>query len=319
MRIVFMGTPDLAATILQRLIAVQEVVAVYTRSDAIRGRGKQPSPSPVKRVAVEAGVPVYTPANFRDPQTVEALAALKPDVICVAAYGVILPSTVLDIPPYGCLNVHGSLLPRWRGAAPIQRAILAGDADAGICIMRMDAGMDTGDYSLCRSTPIGEKTSEELTAELAQLGAEALIEALDLLTQGSLDWTSQDQRSVTIAPKLCKGELDLDPERSAIDNARRVQASDTAHPSRARIAGRRVSVLRARVLDAETARELVSPLASGSCQLFRKRLLLGCGSGVLEVIELKPDGKKAMAAKAFAAGVPALHQGDAPWSAPFAE
>ena len=148
MRIVFMGTPQLAAKILQALTVAEttQIVAVYTNADAVSKRGNQLIPSPVKVVANEAGVPVHTPSTFKDELEVERLAAYEPDFICVAAYGMILPTSALNIPKYECINVHGSLLPRWRGAAPIQRAILAGDEHTGVSIMRMDAGMDTGDY-----------------------------------------------------------------------------------------------------------------------------------------------------------------------------
>ena len=146
MRVVFMGTPDFAASILIELKEQHDVVAVYTRADAVRGRGKKLVPSPVKEVALGANIPVFEPRTLRDEAEVERLRALDPDVICVAAYGMILPQAVLDIPKHGCLNVHASLLPKYRGAAPIERAILNGDDEAGVCIMRMEAGLDTGDY-----------------------------------------------------------------------------------------------------------------------------------------------------------------------------
>lgn len=307
MRVVFMGTPDFAARVLARVADAHEVVAVYTRPDAVRGRGKALVPSPVKEEALARGIPVLTPRTLRDPAAVAELAALEPDVVCVAAYGAILPKDVLDIPPLGCLNVHGSLLPRWRGAAPVERAILAGDEEAGVCIMEMEEGLDTGAYCICRAVPAKGKDALTLTAELAEAGGEALVEALDLLAAGEpLPWTPQDEGAVTYADKVAKGELDLDPAASADDNARRVRASGEAHPARCVIAGRRVTVLSADVADAEAA--------PGEARLAAKRLVLGCANGALEVRALKPDGKKSMDGRAFAAGCPALREEKGTWS-----
>ena len=173
-----MGTRRFAAEILDELADFHEIAAVYTRPDAVRGRGKALVPSPVKEVAERRGFPVRTPRTLRDAAVLSELAAFAPDVICVAAYGAILPKEVLDLPPFGCLNVHGSLLPRWRGAAPIERAILAGDEEIGVCIMAMEEGLDTGDYCVCRSLPAGSRTAAELTEELAALGASALLTAI---------------------------------------------------------------------------------------------------------------------------------------------
>ena len=193
MRIVFMGTPDFAASVLSELASQHEVVAVYTRPDAVRGRGKQLVPSPVKVEACERGIPVFTPKTLRDADEQQALAALEPDVICVAAYGMLLPAEVLSIPEHGCLNVHASLLPRWRGAAPIERAILSGDEEVGVCIMRMEEGLDTGDYCVCRSLEVGDKDVALLTDLLADLGAHALLTALTQLEAGCIRWTRQDE------------------------------------------------------------------------------------------------------------------------------
>ena len=313
MRVVFMGTPDFAAVILEELARHHEVVGVYTRPDAVRGRGRALVPSPVKDMAASLGIPVFTPRTLRSEKEQAALRDLAPDVICVAAYGAILPSEVLTIPAHGCLNVHGSLLPRWRGAAPIERAILAGDAEAGVCIMRMEEGLDTGDFCVSRSIPVGDMGAEELTDELANLGARALITALAHVEAGAVHWTKQDESRVTYAEKIAKGELDLDPAVDAAANARRVQASSTAHPARCTIAGRSVSVLRARVVPAEDELLANVSLADGQAAFARKRLVLGCATGALEVLEVKPDGKKAMDAKAFAAGVPVLKTEEARW------
>ena len=187
MRVVFMGTPEFAATILDDLVQHHDVVAVYTRPDAVRGRGKRLEPSPVKVVAERHGLAVLTPRTLRDEEAQRELAAFRPDVICVAAYGAILPKAVLDIPTHGCLNVHASLLPRWRGAAPIERAILAGDEEAGVCIMRMEEGLDTGAYCVCRTAVVGRKNAAALTDELANLGSHALLTALVHVEEGAAD------------------------------------------------------------------------------------------------------------------------------------
>lgn len=309
MRVVFMGTPAFAATILEELNLHHEVVAVYTRPDAVRGRGKKLVASPVKEMAASLGLEVRTPRTLRDAAEQEALAALEPDVICVAAYGAILPRAVLDIPRFGCLNVHGSLLPRWRGAAPIERAILAGDEETGVCIMRMEEGLDTGAYCISRAIPVADLGAVELTDELANLGARALITALEHVEQGVVHWIEQDEALVTYAEKLEKGELSLDPAAPAVINARRVQASSPAHAARCVIAGRRVTVLRACCAEDENR----PALGAGETRFVRKRLFLGTCDGVVEVQSLKPDGKKEMDAAAFAAGVPALREQGATW------
>ncbi len=304
-----MGTPQFAADILEQLAERHEVAAVYTRPDAVRGRGKKLAPSPVKEVALAAGIPVRCPRTLRDPDEQAALAALAPDVVCVAAYGAILPAEVLAIPRYGCLNVHASLLPRWRGAAPIERAILAGDAEVGVCIMAMEEGLDTGDYCVCRSLPAEGATAAQLTADLAGLGASALLAALAQVEAGRVAWVAQNEDEVTYAEKIAKGELDLDPAASAVANDRRVRASGEAHAARCRIADRPVTVLATRLVEGENV-----SLAPGRAALIAKRLYLGCAEGVLEVMEVKPDGKRAMEAKAFAAGAGSLRGEEGTWS-----
>ena len=180
MRVVYMGTPDFSATILEELAAHHEVTAVYTRPDAVRGRGKKLVPSPVKELAERLGLPVLTPRTLRDEAVQAELASFEPEAICVAAYGALLPREVLELPPHGCLNVHGSLLPRWRGAAPIERAILAGDPETGVSIMEMEEGLDTGPYCVQRSIPIAGLRSPVLSDVRAVLGVRALLTALVL-------------------------------------------------------------------------------------------------------------------------------------------
>lgn len=315
MRIVFMGTPAFAATILEELVQHHEVVAVYTRPDAVRGRGKALLASPVKEVALRESIPVHTPKTLRDEGEQAILAAYQADIICVAAYGMILPKAVLDMPHFGCLNVHASLLPRWRGAAPIERAILSGDEQAGVCIMRMEEGLDTGAYCVCRATDVADKSSDFLTDELANLGARALLTALVHVAEGKADWVDQDEALVTHAAKIEKGELNLDPNQTVAVNARRVQASSLAHPSRCVLADKTVTVLGARIpdVDAQLASQLEG-LSSGEALFACKRLFIACTDGVLELLALKPDGKKEMDAKAFAAGAQSLRNG-ALWNA----
>lgn len=313
MRVVFMGTPAFAATILEDLAQQHDVVAVYTRPDAVRGRGKQLEPSPVKATAERLAIPVLTPRTLRDEAAQRELASFRPDVICVAAYGAILPKAVLDLPRYGCLNVHASLLPRWRGAAPIERAILAGDREAGVCIMRMEEGLDTGAYCVCRTAAVDGKSAEELTDELADLGAQALLTALVRVERGAADWIDQDESQVTYASKIEKGELDLVPTEDAETLARRVQASSAAHASRAVVAGRGVTVLRAAMLMDVAGRELAAGIAPGEVRFVGKRLFLGAADGALEVLSVKPDGKQAMDAKAFAAGIQGIKDGGLTW------
>ena len=177
MRIVFMGTPRFAADILENLIDQHEVCAVFTRPDAVSRRGSRMVPSPVKQVAVDHGIPVYTVEGLRQRPAQDLMRNLEPELIVVAAYGYILPREILDIPPYGCLNVHSSILPRWRGAAPVQRAILAGDSEVGVCIMRMEEGLDTGDWCVCRTLEVGDTPYVELLPALADLGSQALLTA----------------------------------------------------------------------------------------------------------------------------------------------
>ena len=313
MRVVFMGTPKLAADILVEIAQQHEVVCVYTRPDAVRGRGAKLEPSPVKAAAERLGIPVRTATSLRDAEEQAHLAELAPDAICVAAYGCILPREVLEIPRYGCLNVHASLLPRWRGAAPIERAILAGDEQTGVCIMRMEEGLDTGPYCVRRATEVEGKSAAELTDELANLGARALLTGLSVVEQGVAEWTFQDDAEATYAEKLAKDELYPDPAEPAAAMVRKVLASSEAHPARAVIAGRSATVERVALPDDERAAALCDGLEQGAVRFAAKRLFLGTGDGAVEVLSLKPDGKKSMDARAFAAGVQGIKAGGCTW------
>lgn len=297
MRVVFMGTPAFAVPSLSALAEAHDVALVLTRPDAVRGRGRALVPSPVKERALELGLPVLE-TNRVTPEVLEALRAAAPDVICVAAFGCILPDEVLGLASAGCVNVHASLLPRWRGAAPIQRSILAGDAETGVSIMRIGHGVDTGAYCAQAATPIAGKGAAELTDELARMGADLLVETLPSIVDGTAAWVEQDEALVTHAAKMGKAELLLDPSDDARSNALRVQASGDTAPARCSVAGRGVRVCAARVADGGT-----SP-APGAVAAARGRVLLGCSDGgALELLRVKPDGKREMDAAAWAAGL----------------
>lgn len=313
MRIVFMGTPQFAATILDRLAETGEVVGVFTQPDAVRSRGKKLDPSPVKVCAQAHDIPVFEYATFKDNDAFELLEELQPDVICVAAYGVLLPEAVIDLPRFGCLNVHGSLLPRWRGAAPIERAILADDAELGVCIMQMETGLDTGDFCLVKRVPNEGQSAPELTESLAQLGAEALVEALGALEAGTLAWTAQDEAAATYAHKIEKGELDIDPSIDKAEALRAIRASSENHPTKCSIGGKDTTIVSARAaLDAPAE---VQSIAPGQVMFIAKKLYLGFANGALEVLEVHPAGKKLMAARDFAAGLQGVKQGAVSWGA----
>lgn len=297
MRVVFMGTPDFAVPSLRELASRFEVVLVLTRPDAVRSRGKKLEPSPVKAAALELDIPVMEATRIT-PEVMDRLHEAEADIFCVAAYGCILPDEVLHMAPLGIVNVHASLLPRWRGAAPIQRAILAGDERAGISIMRIGHGVDTGAYCAQASCSVAGKTADELTAELAQLGADLLCDTLPALADETAVWTEQDESLVTHAQKLSKAEMRLDPQESALVNLRRVLASSDAAPARCVAAGKPVRIMRAVAADGDA-----SMCAAGELVCQSKRIYIGCSDGVLEVTSVKPDGKRQMDASAWAAGL----------------
>lgn len=309
MRIVFMGTPAFAADILEELAQQQDIVAVFTRPDAVSGRGTALEPSCVKATALKLGLPVFTPKTLRDSETQQQIAQLQPDVIIVAAYGAILPKAVLDIPQFGCLNVHASLLPRWRGAAPIERALLAGDTEVGVCIMAMEEGLDTGDFCISRSIEVRDQNVYTLTSELAELGAQALLVALAHIEQGKLSWVKQNEDEVTYAHKIEKGELNISEDDTPSMALRKIRASSKAHPSRLIINHKSVTLLEAKPAFTQD----IPTLSPGFVGMTAKKVYLGLPDGVIELISLKPDGKQAMDAKAFAAGIQGIKNTPAPW------
>lgn len=298
MRIVFMGTPEFACPSLSAVSKSHDVVRVVTRPDAVRGRGKRLEPSPVKALAGELGLAVIE-ASRMTPEVMDELRAAKADLCVVAAYGCILPDELLEMFPLGCVNVHASLLPRWRGAAPIQRAVLEGDELAGASIMRVVHELDAGAYCAQVSTAVAGKTSSELLDELGHLGAEALVEAIGRIADGTAVWTEQDESLVTYAHKIEKAEMRLDPADGALANVRRVLASTDAAPARCEVAGKGVRLMRARTC--------YDALAAGEVLVSHGRVALGCADGALEVLVVKPDGKREMQASAWAAGLRADH------------
>ena len=301
MRIVFMGTPEFAVPSLRALAGAHDVRLVLTRPDAVRGRGRRLEPSAVKAAATELGIDVLETKRITD-EVMDAIRAAEPDVIVVAAFGCILPDAVLTAAPLGCVNVHASSLPRWRGAAPIQRAILSGDARAGVSIMRVVHDLDAGAYCRQADVEVGEKSCPQVMGELAELGARELLTALDQMADGTAVWVDQDESKVRYAKKIEKAEMLLDPAATALDNRRRVQTSLDAAPARMAVAGKGVRVLAARVVE--------EGVAQGEVLVRHGRVIAGCADGAIELLRVKPDGKREMDASAWAAG---LHQSQLAW------
>lgn len=301
MRIVFMGTPEFAVPSLRALAGAHDVRLVLTRPDAVRGRGRRLEPSAVKAAATELGIDVLETKRITD-DVMAAIRAAEPDAIVVAAFGCILPDAVLTAAPLGCVNVHASSLPRWRGAAPIQRAILSGDARAGVSIMRVVHDLDAGAYCRQADVEVGEKSCPQVMGELAELGARELLVALRQMEDGTAVWVEQDESKVTYARKVEKAEMLLDPAATALDNRRRVQTSLDAAPARMAVAGRGVRVLAARVAGDDTSQ--------GEVVVRHGRVIAGCADGAIELLRVKPDGKREMDASAWAAG---LHQSQLAW------
>ena len=302
LRLAFMGTPDFAVPILQALIeAGHDVVAVYTQPPRPAGRGHRPQPSPVQRAAEAAGIPVTAPAKL-DRVEQEKVRALALDAAVVAAYGLILPKPVLEAPRLGCLNVHASLLPRWRGAAPIQRAILAGDRETGVTIMQMDEGLDTGPMLLSELVSIGpQTTATALHDQLATVGARLIVRALRGLGDGALVARPQPAEGATYAKKLAREEGRIDWSQPAADLERRVRALNPAPGVWIERGGERIKVLAASVVEGSTAAPPGTVLDAD--------LSIACGSGALRPTRLQRAGRAAVDAAAFLRGY-ALKPGD---------
>ncbi|MBD9426045.1 methionyl-tRNA formyltransferase [Pseudomonas sp. PDM15] len=290
MRIIFAGTPEFAASHLQALLdAGREIVAVYTQPDRPAGRGQKLMPSPVKQLALQHGIAVYQPQTLRDPAAQAELAALKPDLMVVVAYGLILPQVVLDTPRMGCINSHASLLPRWRGAAPIQRAIQAGDASSGVTVMQMEAGLDTGPMLLKASTTItAEDTGGSLHDRLAQLGSAAVVEAVTKLAAGELKGEVQDDSLATYAHKLNKDEARLDWSRPAEELERLVRAFNPWPICHSTLNGEPLKVLAAQLGEGKGAPGIV-------LSANKNGLTIACGEGALRLTRLQLPGGKPLA------------------------
>ena len=302
MRIVFAGTPEFAVPPLAALCASRhEVVGVLTQPDRPAGRGRKLTTSAVKDFALQQGLPIAQPQTLRSAEGRESLADWQPDVLVVVAYGLILPGEVLSMPRFGCLNIHASLLPRWRGAAPIQRAILAGDEYTGVTLMQMDAGLDTGPMLLQRRVAIGaDVDSAALHATLAQVGAEALLETLDGLETGTLAAQPQPSSGVTYAAKIDKAEARIDWQHDAIDIARRVRAFRPWPIAETSQRGEQVRIHEAVVIGDAEAGRAAGTVPGTLLGLRADRLLVACGRDCLGIGVLQRAGRRSVTAREFA-------------------
>jgi methionyl-tRNA formyltransferase len=294
LRIIFAGTPDFAARHLDALLSSQhQVVGVFTQPDRPAGRGKKLMPGPVKVLAEDKGIPVFQPATLRKAENQQLVADLNADVMVVVAYGLILPQAVLDMPRLGCVNVHGSLLPRWRGAAPIQRSLWAGDAETGVTIMQMDIGLDTGDMLYKLSCPIeAEDTSGTLYDKLAGLGPQGLLDTLQQLANGTTKPEVQDEALVTYAEKLSKEEARINWNLSAAQLERCIRAFNPWPMSWLEIDGQPLKVWRASVISTQ-ANSVPGTIVAAS----KQGIQVATADGILNLEELQPAGKKAMKAQ----------------------
>ena len=298
MKVIFAGTPDFAAQALRAIAAAGfEIPLVLTQPDRPKGRGMQLQAGPVKQTALELGLAIAQPASLRHEEAQALLRAQNADVMVVAAYGLILPQAVLDTPAHGCLNIHASLLPRWRGAAPIQRAIEAGDAETGVCIMQMDAGLDTGAVvSTHRYTIKNTDTATDVHDALAILGAQAIVADLQHLKQtGRLKANPQPQAGITYAQKLSKEEAKIDWNQPALVIERKIRAFNPVPGAWVEYQGKPLKIWRAEVVNQSGNAGEVSAIYSDG-------LIVACGEGALKITELQPAGSKRMPIAAFAAG-----------------
>lgn len=297
MKLVFMGTPDFSVTALQALLdAGHEVVCVYSQPPRKSGRGQKLTPTPVHAFAEAQGIEVRTPVSLKDAAAQQDFAALGADAAVVVAYGLILPQAILDAPRLGCFNIHASLLPRWRGAAPIQRAIEAGDDKTGVAIMQMDAGLDTGAVLVMEETPIpATMTAGELHDVLSHMGARLITQALDGVAAGTLTATPQPSAGVTYASKIDKAETAIDWTRSAVAVAAQVRAF---HP----VAWFALDGLRVRVLAVQVTDGQVTDGQGAAGVTLDDKLCVACGDGAVRIVRVQPAGKGAMDVAAFLNG-----------------
>lgn len=289
MKVVFMGTPEFSVSVLNALNQTHEIVAVYCQPPRPAGRGKADRPTPVHARALELGLPVRHPISLRSEDAAKDFAALGADVAVVVAYGLILPQAILDTPRFGCLNIHASLLPQWRGAAPIHRAIMSGDAETGICIMQMEAGLDTGPVLLRESTPIGpDETTADLHDRLSAMGSRMIVQALADLP---LESAPQSEQGVTYAAKIDKAEARIDWTRPAIEVDRLIRGLSPFPGAWCDAAGERVKLLRSRLAQ-----------GSGKPGQVLDGLTIACGEGAIEVTLAQREGKKPMPPEDFLRG-----------------
>jgi methionyl-tRNA formyltransferase len=300
LRLIFMGTPDFAVPTLLELVAHgHEVVAVYTRVAKPAGRGMKLQPTPVEVEARRLGIPVFTPATLKTPEALAAFRTHNADAAVVVAYGMILPQAILDAPKLGCFNLHGSLLPRWRGAAPINRAIMAGDAESGVMVMKMDAGLDTGDVAMAERLAITDTmTAADLHDALAPLGADLMVRAIGALERGKLQLTKQSDQGVTYAAKIEKAEARIDWSKSAHEVLRHIHGLSPFPGAWCEmvIEGEavRVKILRCAIVDGSGA----------PGDLIDDRLTIACRDGALRIVQLQRAGKAPMKAEEFLRGTP---------------
>jgi len=302
LRVAFAGTPEFALPAFAALIATHSVVGVLTQPDRPSGRGRRLRASPVKELAQAHRLPLLQPASLRDEAVRARLAAWNPDVLGVVAYGLILPATVLALPRLGCLNIHASLLPRWRGAAPVQRAILAGDSVAGVTIMSMDEGLDTGPILLTREIAIGsDDTAGSLAATLAELGADALLAALAGLAAGTLAAHPQPAVGITYAAKIAKSEASIDWSRDAALIERQVRAFNPWPVAETLLGGERLRIHAAKVSAANESLKETKSSKNGDIVFVRDGIMLvKCGQGLLEVRQVQKPGGRVLAVSEFA-------------------
>ncbi|MEX0318490.1 MAG: methionyl-tRNA formyltransferase [Ruegeria sp.] len=294
MRVIFMGTPDFSVPVLDALVeAGHEIAAVYCQPPRPAGRGKKERPTPVHARAEALGLEVRHPASLKSEEEQQAFAELNADVAVVVAYGLILPQAILDAPAQGCLNIHASLLPRWRGAAPIHRAIMAGDAETGVCIMQMEAGLDTGPVLLRQATPIrAEETTAELHDRLSQMGADLIVQALSRLPE--LEPEPQPQEGVTYAAKIDKGEARVDWTRPAVEVDRQIRGLSPFPGAWTEINGERIKLLASRLAEGQGA----------PGQVLDDDLTVACDERAVELLRLQRAGKGAQDRDVFLRGWP---------------
>lgn len=299
-RIVFMGTPDFAVPVLQKLMATQDVAGVVTQPDRPAGRGKQLRPSPVKIVAEAAGIPLYQPQSLRSEAAAEPLRQWQPEMIVVAAFGQILRPHVLELPPLGCLNVHASLLPRWRGASPIQHAIMAGDSETGVTLMQMDEGLDTGPTFVQQAIPIHpDETAASLHDRLAELGAALLGEHLDDIVHGRIQPTLQDDNLSTYAPMINKADGELDWHKTSAELDRHIRAMTPWPGAFTSWEGQLL-----KVLDAEPVHGRLPSGKPGEVVLVRETAVVLTQDGGLALNQIQLAGKRAISSIEFLHGRP---------------